>query len=189
MNTIITIFSELKKNVGWSERRCTVSLHELLVWFRHIGKEKERWLSEAQTTQHCQSIFILLLPRKKSFRFVYTVRLAKMYKTQNVCWKASIKFKFLRLLNLQSPFIERLNNLSCPESYIPFTMRQFKIRITYRLKTAITTSNIAPGTKIIDNFETTGPIIHRSHLDHPTIFELLPFLEKSLITICFLQLP
>ena len=54
-----------KKNVGWSERRCTVSLHELLVWFRHIGKEKERWLSEAQTTQHCQSIFILLLPRKK----------------------------------------------------------------------------------------------------------------------------
>ena len=92
-------------------------------------------------------------------------------------------------LNLQSPFIERLNNLSCPESYIPFTKRQFKIRITYRLKTAIMTSNIAPGTKIIDNFETTGPIIHRSHLDHPTIFELLPFLEKSLITICFLQLP
>ena len=85
-----SFFSELKKNVGWSERRCTVSLHELFVWFRHIGKEKERWLSEAQTTQHCQSIFILLLPRKNSFRFVYTVWLAKMCKTQNVCWKASI---------------------------------------------------------------------------------------------------
>ena len=132
-----SFFFWIKKNVGWSERRCTVSLHELLVWFRHIGKEKERWLSEAQTTQHCQSIFILLLPRKNSFRFVYTVWLAKMCKTQKVCWKAGIELKFLRLLNLQSPFIERLNNLSCPESYIPFTMRQFKIRITYRLKTAL----------------------------------------------------
>ena len=58
-----SFFSELKKNVGWSEWRSTVSLQELLLWFRHIGKEKELWLSEAQTTQHCQSIFILLLPR------------------------------------------------------------------------------------------------------------------------------
>ena len=35
-----SFFSELEKNVGWSEWRSTVSLHELLVWFRHIGKEK-----------------------------------------------------------------------------------------------------------------------------------------------------
>ena len=49
-------------------------------------------------------------------------------------------------------------------------------------------SNIAPGTKIINNFETAGHIIHRSHLDHPTTSELLFFLEKSLITICSLPL-
>ena len=29
-------------------------------------------------------------------------------------------------------------------------------------------SNIAPSTKIINNFKTAGHIIHRSHLDHPT---------------------
>ena len=100
---------------------------------------KKRTLTERSTNNTTLSVNIHTLittesiwALKNSFRFVYTVWLAKMCKTQNVCWKASIEFKFLRLLNLQSPFIERLNNLSCPESYIPFTMRQFKIRITYR---------------------------------------------------------
>ena len=49
-------------------------------------------------------------------------------------------------------------------------------------------SNIAPSTKIINNFETAGHIIHRSRLDHPTTSELFSFLEKSLITICSLPL-
>ena len=49
-------------------------------------------------------------------------------------------------------------------------------------------SNIAPSTKIINNFETAGHIIHRSRLDHPTTSELLSFLEKSLLTICSLPL-
>ena len=49
-------------------------------------------------------------------------------------------------------------------------------------------SNIAPSTKIINNFETTGHIIHRSRLDHPTTSELLSFLEKSLLKICSLPL-
>ena len=49
-------------------------------------------------------------------------------------------------------------------------------------------SNIAPSTKIINNFETAGHIIHRSRLDHPTTSELLSFLEKSLLKICSLPL-
>ena len=61
-------------------------------------------------------------------------------------------------------------------------------RLKLRYDCVSNDSNIAPSTKIINNFETAGQIIHRSRLDHPKTSELLSFLEKSLITICSLPL-